>query len=698
MADPSPAPSPTRRQVSGALPRETRDTLFLLAVIAACVAPHADHLPIWCSVVTALMLLWRGALAWRGAALPGRWSLVLVLGLTLALTWLTHRTLLGREAGITMLVMLMALKTLELRARRDAFVVFFLGFFLVLTRYFFSQSLLSGMWTLLCVWALLSALVLAQLPLGQPSLKLAARTAAVNTLWGLPVMLLLFLLFPRIAPLWGVPSESVGQTGLSEQLVFGAMSEIANDERIALRLRFDGPAPPASTLYIRGPVLSDFDGKTWRPRPAALVGLAEAERQGVRVQGPPTNYQMTLEPPRIKVLPTLEFAAAAPGTPWAVDDLALQRSSDLQWRAERPITERLRFRQQAYARATLSASASAADLSPFKALPPGSNPRTRTWANDLRHQPRFDVLDAGALPPALAAAVLEHLRTGDYLYTLTPGRYGEVTPDLIDEFWFDRRLGFCEHFASAFVFIMRSMSVPARIVTGYQGADELPQDGDIVVRNSHAHAWAEYWTPGQGWLRADPTAAVAPNRVLRSQILQPAPGFVASALATLSPDLLLRLRHGWENINKHWQDWVLNYSRQSQFDVLGKLGWAQPDWQALGQLISLVLALLIVAAWVWTQWQQRPHDRWTRMRLDAMRQLRKLGIPAAPHQSPAHWAALLTGRFGAQAQGPAVLLTDWHLARYAGAATPLPGNWTRQFKRACRMLASDTSSTQKDKP
>lgn len=687
-----------RRPLSGTLPREARDTLFLLAVIAACVAPHTDHLPLWCTVVTGLVLLWRGALAWRGAALPGRWSLVLVLAITLTLTWLTHRTLLGREAGITMLAMLMALKTLELRARRDAFVVFFLGFFLVLTRFFYSQSLLSGLWTLLCVWGLLSALVLAQLPLGQPSLKLAAHTAAINTGWGLPIMLLLFLLFPRIAPLWGVPSETVGQTGLSEQLVFGAMSEIANDERIALRLRFDGPAPPASSLYIRGPVLSDFDGKTWRPRPVALIGLAEAERLHVQVEGAAMNYRMTLEPPRIKVLPVLDYAAASPGLPWTVEDLSLQRSADLQWRAEQPITERLQLRLQAYARATLSVGASAADLLPFIALPPGFNPRTLAWATALRHEPRFDRFDASTLPPALAAAVLEHLRANGYIYTLTPGRYGEVTPHAIDEFWFDRRLGFCEHFASSFVVIMRAMGVPARIVTGYQGADEQLQDGDMVVRNSHAHAWAEYWTPGRGWLRADPTAAVAPNRVLRGQILQPAPGLVATALATLSPDLLLRLRHGWESINKHWQDWVLNYSRQSQFDVLAKLGFVQPDWQALGQLIATVLALLIVVAWIWTQWQQRPHDRWTRMRVEVMRLLQKLGVPATLHQSPAQWAALLTQRFGAQAQAPAAMLGAWHHARYASADAALPRAWMRQFRQACRMLAADTRSTWKDKP
>ena len=140
------------------LPREARDTLFLLAIIAGTLLPHAGHLPWWCSAITAAVLGWRARLAWRSEALPGRWSLMAVLALVIGLTYLTHHTLLGREAGITMLAMLMALKTLELRARRDAFVVFFLGFFLVLTQFLYSQSPLVALWMLACVWALLSAL------------------------------------------------------------------------------------------------------------------------------------------------------------------------------------------------------------------------------------------------------------------------------------------------------------------------------------------------------------------------------------------------------------------------------------------------------------------------------------------------------------------------------------------------------------
>jgi hypothetical protein len=226
------------------LPRETRDTLFLLAVIAWTVLPHASHLPEWCIAMTAIVLLWRGRLALVGGALPGRWVLVAVLVVALGLTFLSYRTLLGKEPGVTLAVALMALKTLELRARRDAFVVFFLGFFIILTHFLYSQSLPVAVAMLISVWGLLTALVLAHMPVGQPSLRQASGLAARTALFGAPVMVLLFALFPRVGPLWGVPQDGISTTGLSNTIKMGSVSEVARDDAIAMRLRFEGEPPP----------------------------------------------------------------------------------------------------------------------------------------------------------------------------------------------------------------------------------------------------------------------------------------------------------------------------------------------------------------------------------------------------------------------------------------------------------------------
>src|SRR6185369_5690319 len=235
------------------LPREARDTLFLLAVIGWTVLPHASHLPAWSLALTAAVLLWRARLALINAALPGRWVLMGVLVAALALTFWSYRTLLGKEPGVTLAVALMALKTLELRARRDAFVVFFLGFFIVLTHFLYSQSIAVAIAMLVSVWGLMTALVLAHMPVGQPSLARASGLAARTALLGAPVMVLLFVLFPRIGPLWGVPQDGISKTGLSNTMKLGSMTEVAADDAIAMRIRFDGQAPPPAQMYFRGP-------------------------------------------------------------------------------------------------------------------------------------------------------------------------------------------------------------------------------------------------------------------------------------------------------------------------------------------------------------------------------------------------------------------------------------------------------------
>ncbi|MBB4841732.1 transglutaminase-like putative cysteine protease [Paucibacter oligotrophus] len=676
--------------------RECRDTLFLLGGIAATLIPHAGHLPLWASAITALVLLWRGLLAWRGQALPGRWPLLAVLAVSVALTWLSHRSLIGREPGVTMLVMLMALKTLELRARRDAFVVFFLGFFLVLTHFLYSQSLLSALWTLLSVWALLSALVLAQMPVGQPSLRLAAGLAARSTLFGLPVMVLLFLLFPRIAPLWGIPADSVGRTGLSNTMAMGAMAEIANDDSIAMRLRFQGPPPPPQTRYFRGPVLAQFDGRVWRPATPSTSGWP-GRSEALQVRGPALSYELTLEPLRLKTLPLLEMSPQQAGAELLLDEMTLRREPELQWSAPRPITERLRLNAQAFLDYRHGPTQAQLSLQNYLELPPGFNPRSLAWAAALRREPRFQALEPAALGPALVQAVLQHIRSADFVYTLAPGRYGEISPHLIDEFWLDRRLGFCEHFSGAFVVVMRALGIPARVVTGFQGMDAEPQDGFWIVRNSNAHAWAEVWLQGQGWQRVDPTAAVAPERIQQGLALQPQAGAIAGALGQLSPTLWLSLRGGWEALNNRWQQAVLNYSRQNQFDLLKSLGVAAPDWLALGRLSALLIAAIALGAGLWTLWRSGAlwtRDPWLRQREQVMRRLRRLGLQAQAHQGPREWARQLQSRFGAVRTDTAVhLLLQLESQRYGPQASTRPPpwrarlRWRREFDQALQSIA-----------
>jgi transglutaminase-like putative cysteine protease len=672
------------------LPREARDTLFLLAVIAWTVLPHVSHLPLWCAFLTAAVLLWRAHLALVNGPLPGRWVLVGVLLLAAALTLWSYRTLLGKEAGVTMAVALMSLKTLELRARRDAFVVFFLGFFIILTHFLYSQSLPVAAAMLVSVWGLLTALVLAHMPVGQPGLRQASALAARTALLGAPIMALMFLLFPRLAPLWGMPQDGIGTTGLSNSMHMGSVAEVAQDDSIALRVRFLGTAaPPAQSLYFRGPVLTRFDGREWRPSgtlsSAGFVRSTMAPAE-LRVRGEPVRYEMTLEPLRLAVLPLLEASTAAP----LVEGYRVTPRDDLQWTTERPVFERLRFQAEAYIDFRYGPTRPSVQLQDELELPAGYNPRTLEWAAALRRDPRYTHADARTL----AQAVYTHIRSGRFTYTMAPGAYGVDNPQgAIDEFWLDRKQGFCEHFAAAFVVVMRAMDVPARVVTGYQGTDPLPVDGYFIVRQSSAHAWAEYWQAGGGWVRADPTAAVAPDRVLRSRNLAPPAGLVAGAIGNVSPALLAQLRTAWEAVNNRWNQWVMNYSRGQQIDLLKSIGFKSPTWEDLALLLTGALSSLALAGAAWAWWDRHRIDPWVRQMERIRAALRRLGIPAFAHDPPRSLALRVRATLGPRGDALAQLLDALDAQRYSRAASPRPdATLTRRFvsqARALRSMAAD---------
>ena len=669
-----------RWPLPGRLPRDTRDVLFLLVVIGWTLLPHLGRLPLWCTLVVSGVLTARAVLALRAAPLPSRWLLAALLAVAVGLTLHSYRTLLGKEAGVTLLVMLMVLKTLELRARRDALVVFFLGFFLVLTNFLYSQTLPVAAAMVIAVWGLLTALVLAHMPVGQPALREAGGLAARATLFGMPVMVALFLLFPRVGPLWALPQDAGGRTGLSGTLTLGGVAEVANDDSVAFRVRFEGPPPPNAQLYWRGPVLSRFDGREWHRLERSSMGPQAWLRAELRTQGPPVRYEMTLEPSRLPLLPLLEATPGrGEGAP-EIDGWRLLQRPDLEWLTDRPVTERLRFSAQAWPRFEHGPREPALGLQDHLMLPPGYNPRTLQWAAALRRQPAYAQADAATL----TTAVLRHIGTAGFSYTLAPGLYGdELGRHAIDEFWLDRKQGFCEHFATAFVVVMRALDVPARVVTGYQGADPALQDGYLVVRQSHAHAWAEVWQPGRGWVRVDPTAAVAPDRVDRSQSLRPPPGLVAGALAGMSPALLERWRGAYELLNNRWNQWVLNYSRTQQFDLLKQLGFDTPRWEDLALLMMGLASTAALLGAGWALWDRQRRDPWERLQADLRARLALLGVPAQPFEAPRTLAQRVREQLGGRGDAVARELDALDALRYApGASTRPDRGWQRRFQRA----------------
>lgn len=656
-----PEPSSNLRQTLATLPRDTRDTLFLLGVIAWVIAPQVAHLPWWSSALAAALLLWRGILSWRGQALPSRWLLLGVLAVAVGATLATYRTILGRDAGVALIVLLLALKTLELRARRDALVVFFLGFFTMLSNFFFSQSLLTAVAMLVALMGLLTALVNAHMPVGRPPLLLPLRTAGMMAALGAPIMLALFMFFPRMAPLWGLPSDALtGRSGLSGTMEVGNVAKLALDDSVVMRIRFDTPdhaAPPASLLYFRGPVLSEFDGRQWReptPRQDPWLGQWSLPPQ-VRVQGEPLRYTVTLEPHQRPWLMVLEAATEKP----ALNGFNLFMTPDLQWLSTRPITDVVRYSAESYPDFRHGPTRMSDALRELALLPANSNPRTVALAQTLRADPA--VAQGGT--PALVDAVLHRLRTGGYEYTLEPGLYG---PDSADEFWFDRKAGFCEHIASSFVIVLRAAGVPARIVTGYQGGEFNSVDGYWTVRQSDAHAWAEVWMQERGWVRIDPTGAVAPGRVGQFQRLVAPQGVFGQAMGSvISPGMVQHLRAVWEAANNHWNQWVLNYTQSRQLDLLKTLGFIAPSWQDLVRVLGGLLGLAALLGAAWTLWERQQHNPWLRLLARTRQRLAQAGLIVPDSAPPRTIATQVQAQFGDDAQALCAWLLELEQLRYA---------------------------------
>jgi protein-glutamine gamma-glutamyltransferase len=396
---------------------------------------------------------------------------------------------------------------------------------------------------------------------------------------------------------------------------------------MAMRVRFEGPEPQRSEFYFRGPVLSTFDGREWMP---LQPSFAQALRPptDLQVSGPAIRYEITLEPHKRPWLLLLDAATDAP----AVPGFSTRMTPDLQWLTNGPVTEIVRYTAVSYPQFQHGPLQPVAGLQDYLNLPNGFNPRTQQLANELRRQ------TPQANAQALITTVLDRLRTGGYGYTLEPGVFGTHSAD---EFWFDRKQGFCEHIASSFVILMRALGIPARIVTGYQGGERNSIDNFWIVRQSDAHAWTEVWLAGQGWVRVDPTAAVAPARTGSLQRLQIEPGVIATAINTLSPGLSVNLRAIWEAVNNRWDQIILNYTQNKQLELLRNIGFESPSWEDLGRLLLACVVLASLGGAAWTLWEKRQHDPWLRLLHSVHQRLVRAGLPAPAGATPRELAHLL---------------------------------------------------------
>jgi len=573
------------------LPRDKADTLLLLASALLVLAPHTLHLPLWVSLLCGATLAWRAAITLQGKRMPPSLVLLpLAAGAMLGVMH-TYQTLLGRDAGVAMLVLLVAFKMLEMHARRDLFVVVFLCFFLVLTNFFYEQGIGTALLMAASVLLLFTTQMSFQFTGAVPPLRQRFLMSVRMLGLAAPLALGLFFLFPRIeGPLWGMPGDARGaKSGLSETMSPGMLANLAQSPETAFRVKFDGALPERDQLYWRGPVLGDYDGRTWTRIGPAARQATNGLRLPLSVAGEALRYEVTLEPANNRWLFALEMPERLP----ELSGNAAQLSGEVEMTTLAPIDSRLRYQVASFLHYRLQADGLPQDAGQWLQLPADSNPRALMAGLCLRAIPD---------PARRIESVLRSFRSENYVYTLSPPLLGR---DAVDGFLYGSRAGFCEHYAGAFVFLMRAAGIPARVVTGYQGGELNPLDGYLTVRQSDAHAWAEVWLARRGWVRIDPTAAVAPERVqrgLEGAVPQRPPFGIEGLGRFMNIDgeahpWLVQMRYAVGAMNNGWNQWVLNYTPQRQRGMVERLQSSLLDWRLFVWLAGLAILLLLVRTW-----------------------------------------------------------------------------------------------------
>ncbi len=567
------------------LPIPRSSLIWLLLAQTLVMVPYLAHLPMWMLGLWLVCSLWRVQILRMRAQHPG--SLVktgLFLG-TLAGVYFSRGSLVGLDAGAALLIGASILKVLEMRSRRDALVLILLGFFCVVVGYLFEDSLPWAAFSVLPVSALLAALIglqetaLSSKPFA--TLKLALKLLAQ----AVPLMLLLFLFFPRLEPLWSLPQpNNKGITGLSDNMAPGDIAELTRSAALVFRASFEGAIPPRDQLYWRALTLEQFDGRRWSQ---SGRGILSQTAQWQKQEGPQA-YSIVMEPSGRPWLPALDVSETSLADVRQMNDFRLQRRY--------PVDQTLLYSAHAWPQAVRETQLSDTERRQDLQLPPHGNPQARQWAVDLnRRYPRVD---------ALVEAILGQFSDEPFHYTLKPPGLGA---DSIDDFLFNSRSGFCAHYAGAMTFVLRAAGVPARVVAGYQGGELNPDGQYLSVRQFDAHAWVEYWRPGIGWRSADPTAVVAPQRIEQGleEALAADEGFLAdspfSALRYRNVPWINAMRLSWDNLNYGWQRWVLGYQGQQQVQVLSR--WFA-GFDGLVFIGGVAVVLGVFALWLFKPWQR----------------------------------------------------------------------------------------------
>ncbi|GBC63172.1 DUF3488 domain-containing protein [Desulfonema ishimotonii] len=590
----------------------------VLGALLLASAPHVTIVPLW--VTCWCLLLWGyvAAAPVKGWPRPSKAVLAVMTFGGFYGALISYGGALYSDTYVAMLAVMSALKPLEIESYRDRMVTLFLAYFLIISGLLYTDAL--GMTLYMFASVLVTTAVLIHLHHPSGTVRHKFRLAGRLMVQALPMMCLLFVLFPRVqSSFLGLTRQSGGTSGFSDRMAPGSISAIVNSDEIAFRAQFISPVPPPEKRYWRGIVFLFFDGRGW------YRGMSvPATRKPVFMKSP-VEYAITLEPHRERWLFALDLPGTVPEKSVILSDNTLI--------SRHPVDDRKLYRMTSYLDCNTGPFQQWEQIT--QKLPPDGNPEARhlaaTWAQNAK------------VPGAIVAAALNFFRENEFVYTLRPPLLGK---DSVDDFLFRTRKGYCEHYASAFTFLMRAANVPARVVGGYLGGELNPYGNYLIVRQADAHAWAEVWLPGKGWTRVDPTAVVAPERltglpetVLGDDALPDL--FRLPDLGALS-DYLTLVRLGWDAVNTYWFLWVMGYSFQDQSSLLAKLGIHTDSWKWILQTVmlaagGLLILTLFFAIGLYRKSAARP-DEIQQIYNRFCKKLSKGVLPRGPSQGPRDYA------------------------------------------------------------
>ena len=570
--------SPKRKTSTMELAVNQRILIFLLVSVGLITLPHINHISIPLFVFFYTLLLWRFIGIWKKNYLPNNPVIYLLTVAALILLYSQHQGVLGRDAGTSLFVTALGLKVLEIKTERDLYLINYLAFIVATSQFLYQQTILMAGYILFVCCVLLATLV--SINSQKPETLPALKKAATIIFQALPLTIVIFVLFPRVeAPRWMLfDQQHAAKSGLADSLEPGSISSLGLSDELVFRVKFTGKIPPPNQRYWRGPVFSHTDGKRWTET-SNLSFKKHLDKPSYT--GKPYQYTLMMEPQDKNWVFALDMPSSFPSS--------LQKNALYQLINNETSDEREEYKITSYSQYK-TGYITKTERKDNLQLPTEPSEKINQLVGQLHG---FD-------QPAevFVQSVLGHFKKENFHYTLTPPLMDNKP---IETFLFETRYGFCSHYATAFVYLMRVAGIPARVVGGYQGG-ELNKTGNFLeIRQANAHAWAEVWIKGKGWTRFDPTAAIAPERIEQDVNidLQIATGLVnftsINANATKVVSWMKSARQLWGSIDYSWQRWVINYTSKNQAKFLSSLGINGIKTMVYWLLVTLAFITLFLA-------------------------------------------------------------------------------------------------------